>query len=179
MTCKHDWHFIEGTEQLRCTHCGEVTGPRTYDQRTMDMFQDIATIGSAWSRDGERIDPTTVYATPPEYTFAIPTPNYNITFHNNLEGGTGKQVGKLDFNGPEMSFEGDAAESAKVFIECLANAFHGRLKEERDAGREEARQEMQGRVETLDEMYKLVCRQRDELMDQQRAQVEGMRGRIQ
>jgi hypothetical protein len=106
-------------------------------------------------------------------------PNYNLTFHNNYEGGTGKQVGKFDFNGPEMIFEGDAAESAKVFVDFVARSFHGRLKEERDAGREEARQEMQGRVETLDEMYKLVCRQRDELMDQQRAQVEAMRGRIQ
>jgi hypothetical protein len=66
-----------------------------------------------------------------------------------------------------------------VFVDFVARSFPGRLKEERDAGREEARQEMQGRVETLDEMYKLVCRQRDELMDQQRAQVEGMRGRIQ
>jgi len=45
--------------------------------------------------------------------------------------------------------------------------------------RDEARREMQGRGETLEEMYKLVCRRRDELMDQQRAQVEGMRGRIQ
>jgi hypothetical protein len=53
------------------------------------------------------------------------------------------------------------------------------LEQEREAGREEGRKEMQGRVETLDEMYKLVCRQRDELMDQQRAQVEAMRGRIQ
>ena len=41
------------------------------------------------------------------------------------------------------------------------------------------RRKLEGQIETLDEMYKLVCRQRDELMDQQRAQVEGMRGRIQ
>ena len=41
------------------------------------------------------------------------------------------------------------------------------------------RRKLEGQIETLDEMYKLVCRQRDELMDQQRAQVEGMRGRMQ
>jgi hypothetical protein len=41
------------------------------------------------------------------------------------------------------------------------------------------RRKLEGQIETLDEMYKLVCRQRDELMDQQRAQVEAMRGRIQ
>ena len=41
------------------------------------------------------------------------------------------------------------------------------------------RRKLEGQIETLDEMYKLVSRQRDELMDQQRAQVEAMRGRIQ
>ena len=41
------------------------------------------------------------------------------------------------------------------------------------------RRKLEGQIETLDEMYKLVCRQRDELMDQQRAQVEAMRGRMQ
>jgi hypothetical protein len=41
------------------------------------------------------------------------------------------------------------------------------------------RRKLQGQIETLDEMYKLVCRQRDELMDQQRAQVAQMRGQLQ
>ena len=41
------------------------------------------------------------------------------------------------------------------------------------------RRKLEGQLETLDEMYKLASRQRDELMDQQRAQVEGMRGRMQ
>lgn len=65
-------------------------------------------------------------------SFATIKPNYNISFHNNLEtGGVGKLVGKLDFNGPELVFTGDAAESAKVFVDWVANAFEGRLKEER------------------------------------------------
>ena len=59
-------------------------------------------------------------------------PNYNITFHNNTDtSGLGRQVGKFDFNGPELVFEGDAAESAKVFIDWATHAFEGRLKEER------------------------------------------------
>jgi hypothetical protein len=58
-------------------------------------------------------------------------PNYNIIFHNN-----GKEVGKLDFNGPAMVFTGDAQESAKVFIDWLARSFAGRLEEERKAERE-------------------------------------------
>ena len=58
-------------------------------------------------------------------------PNYNITFNNNRDtGGLGKQVGKLDFNGPQLVFEGDAEESAKVFIDWIATAFKGRLEEE-------------------------------------------------
>jgi hypothetical protein len=55
-------------------------------------------------------------------------PNYNISFHNN-----GKEVGKLDFNGPALVFTGDAEESAKVFIDWVAKSFHGRLEEERKA----------------------------------------------
>lgn len=41
------------------------------------------------------------------------------------------------------------------------------------------RRKLEGQIETLDEMYKMVCRQRDELMDQQRAQVAQMRGQLQ
>ena len=63
-------------------------------------------------------------------------PNYNISFHNNGEGGTGKEVGKLDFNGPSLVFTGDAEESAKVFIDWIAGSFAGRLEDERKAERE-------------------------------------------
>lgn len=146
--CKHNWQFTDhGTGTLKCTRCGTVTGPKPYDQRVQDMLQDVLTIGSAWSKDGERIDPTSVYkdfepwtteqVTVPTgqlYAFGPLKPDYNITFHNNHDtSGAGKQVGRLDFNGPEMVFEGDAAESAKVFIDWIAMAFKGRLEEERQA----------------------------------------------
>ena len=126
--CKHNWHFIEGSERLRCERCKAETGPRPYEQRVKDLLQD------PW---------TTEQLTVPvgQLQIADLKPNYNITFHNNINtSGAGKQVGKLDFNGPEMVFEGDAAESAKVFIDCVANAFRGRLEEERKAGRKEAEQ---------------------------------------
>ena len=58
-------------------------------------------------------------------------PDYNISFHNN-----GKEIGKLDFNGPAMVFTGDAEESAKVFIDWIASSFYGRLEEERKAERD-------------------------------------------
>jgi hypothetical protein len=44
---------------------------------------------------------------------------------------------------------------------------------------ERERKESQGRIETLYAMYELAVKQRDYLMDQQRAQVEAMRGRVQ
>lgn len=58
-------------------------------------------------------------------------PNYNMTFHNG-----GKQVGVLDFNGPEMTFSGDMDESATLFFDLIANAFKARLEQERADERE-------------------------------------------
>ena len=151
MTCKHNWEFTDGsTGALKCPRCGAVTGPRTPEQLTQNMLQDVTVMGSAWSKDGERIDPMSVYKDFEPWNTAqltVPTgqlytfdskPNYNITFHRNENGGNGKEVGKFDFNGPELVFTGDAAESAKVFIDWVARTFHGRLKEEREAGKKEA-----------------------------------------
>ena len=59
--------------------------------------------------------------------------NYNITFHQD-----NKEVGRLDFNGPEMTFEGDMAESARLFLQFVAQSFAGRLKEEYERGRKDA-----------------------------------------
>ena len=54
-------------------------------------------------------------------------PNHNMTFHNQ----DGKQIGALDFNGPEMTFTGDADESAKLFFDLIARSFKERLEQER------------------------------------------------
>jgi len=67
----------------------------------------------------------------PVFTLMEMKPNYNITFHRD-----GKQVGVLDFNGPEMTFTGDADESAKVFFDFIAGWFKGRLEQERVDERE-------------------------------------------
>jgi hypothetical protein len=56
-----------------------------------------------------------------------------------------------------------------------AEAFHNCLRKFQEREREKA----QGRIETLYAMYELATKQRDYLMDQQRAQVEAMRGRVQ
>ena len=68
-------------------------------------------------------------------------PDYNISFHNNRDtGGLGTMVGKLDFNGPELVFTGDANESAKVFIDWIARSFKGRLEEEYNRGYNDAKE---------------------------------------
>lgn len=48
-----------------------------------------------------------------------PDPNYTITFH----GKDGKQVGKLDCNGDNATFEGDMGESADAFFQYLMNMW--------------------------------------------------------
>jgi hypothetical protein len=58
-------------------------------------------------------------------------PNYTISFHRG-----NKQVGVLDFNGPEMTFGGDMDESAKLFLELVATSFKTRLEQERAEERE-------------------------------------------
>jgi hypothetical protein len=70
--------------------------------------------------------------TPTLTTFAMKQ-DYNITFHQYGHG----EIGRLDFNGPELVFTGNASESAKVFFDWIAKSFAGRLEEERNALRGE------------------------------------------
>jgi len=64
-SCKHDWHFVHGTSVLKCQRCGTETGPTPPEQLAQQMMQDALTIGSAWSKNGERIDPLSVYKEAP------------------------------------------------------------------------------------------------------------------
>jgi hypothetical protein len=59
----------------------------------------------------------------------VAKPNYNVTFQNAIDGKQ-VQIGKLDFNGAMLKFEGNAEESAVKFIDHLALNFQGRLKAE-------------------------------------------------
>lgn len=75
-------------------------------------------------------------------SFTPVKPDYNMTFFNNTDtSGNGTLVGRMDFNGPEMVFEGNAAESARVFFDWIARAFKGRLDEEYKRGYEDAKKE--------------------------------------
>ena len=51
-------------------------------------------------------------------------PKYEVTFHDG-----NREVGRLDFNGGVLKFEGNAEESAQVFFDYLAERFASRLKE--------------------------------------------------
>ena len=88
--------------------------------------------------NGEEIDPSSlVYKS--ELSVYNTKPNHNITFHRQADNGVGMgpKVGSLDFNGPALVFEGDAEESAKVFIDVVATYFAARLKEEYQRGYED------------------------------------------
>ena len=56
-------------------------------------------------------------------------PSYNMQFSkDNVE------VGKIDWNGPEMIFSGKLAPSARVFFDYLAGCFAQRLTQEYNNG---------------------------------------------
>lgn len=68
------------------------------------------------------------YTLPKEMQYEIienMKPNYQMSFHNGSD-----IIGKLDFNGPELVFVGNAEESAKVFVDWVGKVFYGRLQEE-------------------------------------------------
>jgi hypothetical protein len=66
---------------------------------------------------------------PNTYTYKTTKPDYNITFQNTVDG-KNVQVGKIDFNGGALKFEGNFEESAVKFMDHLAGSFNGRLKAE-------------------------------------------------
>jgi len=72
-------------------------------------------------------------------------PNYNISFTNK-----GGEVGKLDFNGPEMKFIGNADESAKVLFDWLTEAFKLRLEQERKQERARCIEQVKRTLEALE-----------------------------
>ncbi len=73
-----------------------------------------------------------------ETSFRFAKPNYSIIFHRAGDNAfIVEEVGRLDFNGPALVFEGNAEESALVFIDWIAKTFEGRLKEEYQRGYED------------------------------------------
>ena len=69
------------------------------------------------------------WSDPRKFTIAQAKPDYNITLNNTVDGKQ-VQIGKLDFNGAMMKFDGNADASAIVFMDSLAQTFKGRLEAE-------------------------------------------------
>jgi hypothetical protein len=85
-----------------------------------------------------------------------------------------RQVLKMDdivdiLNDPEKVYPGnfDTAERANALLFGLCQEAADEIRK------------LRANVQTLDAMFMLASRQRDELMDQQRAQIADMRGRMQ
>ena len=69
------------------------------------------------------------WSDPRKFTIAQAKPDYNITLNNTVDGKQ-VQIGKLDFNDGMMKFDGNADQSAIVFMDSLAQTFKGRLEAE-------------------------------------------------
>jgi len=54
---------------------------------------------------------------------------FNVEQNYTLELSNSKNVsvGRFDFNGDKLKFEGDVEESAEIFIEFLLNSFNGHV----------------------------------------------------
>jgi len=97
--------------------------------------------------------------------YAFQKPSHSIFFYKD-----DKEMGILDFNGPQMTFDGDMEESAKLFLQFLVQSFNQRLIQERDTERKELELEllklkgvvvgvadyMQGRWDLIGEMQDII-----------------------
>jgi hypothetical protein len=130
MTCKHNWQFTEGgTGTLLCTRCGAVTGPRTPEQLTQDMMHDALTIGSAWSKGGERIDPLSVYRDfEPSFKLHDSRPANTIQFYGGPEPRT--EVLRISKDGIWANPDIPTDEAAKSVLESLDRHIKGLLGKE-------------------------------------------------
>lgn len=93
---------------------------------------ELGTASTCTCPEETTIDWTEAKLPSPVFTLSDTKPNHSMTFHNQ----DGKQIGALDFNGPEMTFTGDADESAKLFFDLIARSFKARLEQERADERE-------------------------------------------
>jgi hypothetical protein len=85
------------------------------------------------------------------------------------------EVLRLSKDGIWVNPDIPANDAAKFVLNAIGHNIQVLVQAAVKAEREKAQDE----IDTLYEMYKLVCSQRDELMDQQRAQVAALRGKMQ
>ena len=130
-TCKHDWQFVHGTSTLKCQRCGAGTGPTPPEQLAERMMQDVLTVGSAWSKGGERIDPMSVYRdTEPVYKFHDPRPT-SITFFG-MKDNVNIEVMRLSRDGVWVNPDISCDEAAKKVLGVLDNNIKLMVDKERE-----------------------------------------------
>jgi len=148
--CKHDWHFLPGTDRLRCIRCNTETGPSTPEQLAQAMLRDVITMGSAWSQNGKRIDPTEVYAVPAglaqEFKFHNAQPN-SIKFYNGAPDNT--EVLRISKDGIWANPDVPADDAAQAVL----RAIDGHIKQMVDRVRREEREACARIAETSPDRY--------------------------
>lgn len=126
---EHEAEVKRLTEELEDAHAQEA------DRKTAEIMEklDLQNFNAGINKT---VSPTSLEAAhnmrfnmKDRYTIGVLKPDYNITLNNTIDGKQ-VQIGKLDFNGATMKFEGNAEESAVVFMNQLALNFQGRLKAE-------------------------------------------------
>jgi hypothetical protein len=103
----------------------------TDSKHEQNMLQDVLTMGSAWSKDGERIDPTSVYAPVQEYTIRDSRPENTIRFYNGAPDNT--EVLRISKDGIWANPDVPTDEAAKKVLEALEGYLKPMLDKARDA----------------------------------------------
>ena len=96
----------------------------------------------------------------------------SIVFH---PGDRMKEVMRIDRHGVRVNPEYSVDEITQHVLNALTHHIQHTVKH----AVEQERRVMQESLDSLYALYQQACQQRDELMDQQRAQVEALRGRTQ
>jgi hypothetical protein len=127
-------------EITRLTQVIEAGHDQEADRKTAEIMErlDLQALNAGINKT---VNPTSLeaavnmtYKAKDRYTIGVSKPDYNITFQNSVTDEQGNmknvQVGKIDFNGGTMKFEGNFEESAVKFMDHLSGSFNGRLKAE-------------------------------------------------
>jgi hypothetical protein len=117
------------TQELEDEHDREAERKTAEIMERLDLQKFNAGINKTVNPTSLEAAQSITYKVKDRYEISVAKPNYNITFQNTVDGKQ-VEVGKIDFNGGALKFEGNFEESAVKFMDHLAGSFQGRLKAE-------------------------------------------------
>jgi hypothetical protein len=117
------------TQELEDEHDREAARKTAEIMEKLDLQNFNAGINKTVSPTSLEAAHHVTYKMKDRYAIGVAKPDYNITLNNTIDGKQ-VQIGRLDFNGAMLKFEGNADASAMVFMDSLAVNFQGRLKAE-------------------------------------------------